>query len=513
MPSPTITDLENQFFDGAEFLEVEADEPLLPKAESADKNGSSKSSLRKSTRTRSSRYFRRVQETIELDDIPPIIKSTNGNIFWADEQCTRRVGLTSTEARLLLRLLQVDEPENFNWEDYKNMFDDFGREEARLRELVHQLPWWSLETYHQRPIWLARIEWLERMKEPRLWLLYLMARRRRILKQATERVRKRLVEKRDARLMGALKCANGNADRSKFDGIVGVEAPSPTMVNEESQTSEKEIATEAPVATARPAMTMVNEAAQTSDTLLNTARSRSRIKTNIAERIRLSFGSHHRESNSHSRSSAGRCPVFDRPFEATREDIKHQVELLMPKPTSYIVIGWFRRSAADPTERILQFDNEKELFQALRHGEHDVRGWREFFSLKSLKGFGLYKCDIGRGAHIPLILTSSQKAILSQFFLAYKASRRHSDDTVSRAWQGWVQKNLNDNKNNPLEGRYSVQLIYDWSSYRLTITFCVPLLLSLILGFWYMAKTGDVVTAWTISLYVVTAAAGSLKDI
>jgi len=85
-----------------------------------------------------------------------------------------------------------------------------------------------------------------------------------------------------------------------------------------------------------------------------------------------------------------------------------------------------------------------------------------------------------------------------------------------------VQKNLNDDKNNPLEGRHSVQLIYDWSSYRLTITFAVPLLLSLILGFWYMSKTGDVVTAWTISLYVVTAAAaviallaiiGSLRDI
>jgi len=85
-----------------------------------------------------------------------------------------------------------------------------------------------------------------------------------------------------------------------------------------------------------------------------------------------------------------------------------------------------------------------------------------------------------------------------------------------------VQKNLNDDKNNPLEGRHSVQLIYDWSSYRLTITFAVPLLLSLILGFWYMYKTGDVVTAWTISLYVVTAAAaviallaiiGSLRDI
>lgn len=121
------------------------------------------------------------------------------------------------------------------------------------------------------------------------------------------------------------------------------------------------------------------------------------------------------------------------------------------------------------------------------------------------------QCDIARGAHIPLALTTSQKAILSQFFLAYKASHHHADDTVAIAWQGWVQTNLNDKKNNPLEGRLSVQLVYDWSSYRLTVTFAVPLLLSLVLGFWYMATTGDVTTAWTISLYVVTAAAGKWR--
>ena len=399
MPSPTIADLENQFFDGAEFLEVEgeAEEPLLPKAEP---NGSSRNSVRKSERTRSSRYFRRVQETIELDNIPPIIKSANGNIFWADEQCCRRVGLTSTEARLFLRLLQVDEPESFTYEDYKNMFDDFGAEERRLRELVQRLPWWSLETYRLRPVWRARIEWLERMKEPRLWLLYLMARRRRILKQATERVRRRLVEKREARLMrdaDALANENGNGlvNGAKLPGSGEVERMA-RMVNEESQTSEDiELgrATEAGqgmVVTAR-------EETQVMETLLDTARSRNQKKANIAERIRDSFGSNHRNSHSRSRTPRGRCPIFDKPFEATREDIKRQVELLMPKATPYIVIGWFRRSAADPSERIVEFEDAKEIFQALRRGEFNVRGWREYFSLKSLKGFGLYKVSQATG--------------------------------------------------------------------------------------------------------------------
>lgn len=84
-----------------------------------------------------------------------------------------------------------------------------------------------------------------------------------------------------------------------------------------------------------------------------------------------------------------------------------------------------------------------------------------------------------------------------------------------------MQKNLNDSKRNPLEGRYSLQLKYEWSSYRLTTIVAIPLLLSLAIGFWYMS-VGDVVTAWTLALYIVTAAAalialmtivGSLKDI
>jgi hypothetical protein len=70
-----------------------------------------------------------------------------------------------------------------------------------------------------------------------------------------------------------------------------------------------------------------------------------------------------------------------------------------------------------------------------------------------------------------------------------------------------VQKNLNNGKNNPLEGRYSLQLIYDWSSYRLALVVVIPLLMSIAIGFWYMT-VGDVVTAWTLALYIVTAAAG-----
>lgn len=485
----TTRDVESQF-DGIDGFDPS--DPLLPQP-----GGIS---------PRSARKMRRSLEVIELDDIPPIIKSANGNIFWADEQCTRRVGLTSTEARLFLKLLQTDEPENLNYDEYKSMFDDFGREQRRLQELVNALPWYNIDSWGQRAIWEARIQWLRRMEEPRLWLLYLMARRKRILKTASTRILVRLKEKRRARMVAQESPSRGR-DTQPVSPV-----GQPIMLNDTTQTSQSLIETTVPILPPKPRNTaMIDEVSQTSSSHLN-----------LAERIRDSLSLSPLGKREHSRnSSKGRCPVFSERWEATRGDIKKQVENIMGEQPSYIVVGWFLRSALHPQEKILQFENPEELFVALRKGERSLRGWRRFFSLKGLRGFGLYKCDISRGAHIPLALNASQEAVLAQLFLAYRASRRHADADVARAWQGWVQKNLNDSKRNPLEGRYSLQLKYEWSSYRLTTIVAIPLLLSLAIGFWYMS-VGDVVTAWTLALYIVTAAAalialmtivGSLKDI
>jgi len=202
------------------------------------------------------------------------------------------------------------------------------------------------------------------MKEPRLWLLYLMARRRRILKQAAMKVLARLREKRHKRV------ANGHQHQHQ-----PVESQTqPPMMNEASQTSEPQLSATAPV--------MVSEESQTSETHLNITHP----KASLSEMLRSSFS-----SGRHSHSSQGQCPVFDKRIQATREDIKHQVEKLMPKQTPYLVIGWFPRSASDPLERTLQYEDPARLFKSLRHGEKDIRGWRRMLSLKSLRGFGLYK--------------------------------------------------------------------------------------------------------------------------
>ncbi|CZR53226.1 uncharacterized protein PAC_03104 [Phialocephala subalpina] len=474
------TDIENQYDKVSLDYENPAD-PLLPRSGR--------------TSTRGAQPLRRSLEVIELDDIPPIIKSNNGNVFWADERCARRVGLTGTEARLFLKLLQTDEPENYNYDDFKAMFDDFGREQRRLEDLVHAVKWWNIRMYRQRAIWKARIDWLKRMDEPRLWLLYLMARRRRILKKATEKVLFRLREKRSVR-MAMQESPTRGRQPTPANQQENLQPARNTMINDETQTSsELQLDIPTPPAKQGPRASFVSATSQTSD-----------IKLGVIQRIRdsLSESRHPDHSgsgsrNRHSRSSHSHCPVFEDRIEATRDHIKRQVEIIMPEQKPYIVIGWFVRTASDPNERILQFERPEELFKMMRKGERNVRGYRRFLSLRGLRGFGLYK-----------------------MYLAYRASYRHYDDDVARAWQGWVHKNLNDGKNNPLEGRYSLQLIYDWSSYRLSIVVAVPLLLSLAIGFWYMNGRGDVVTAWTLALYIVTAAAaiialmaiiGGLKDI
>lgn len=70
--------------------------------------------------------------------------------------------------------------------------------------------------------------------------------------------------------------------------------------------------------------------------------------------------------------------------------------------------------------------------------------------------------------------------VLRKFYAAYKLKRRSIpwfgkgewDQDVGKAWLGWVEKSLNEGKDGkegsaegakgPLEGRWSLELVYDW---------------------------------------------------
>jgi hypothetical protein len=91
-------------------------------------------------------------------------------------------------------------------------------------------------------------------------------------------------------------------------------------------------------------------------------------------------------------------------------------------------------------------------------------------------------------------------------------------------WSAWMFKKLNGYSKStdtrkpattykmPLDGKtLCLELIYGWSAIRFSIAAVVPLILSLAIGIWYMKHFDDVVGAWTISLYIVTSAAGESK--
>jgi hypothetical protein len=85
------------------------------------------------------------------------------------------------------------------------------------------------------------------------------------------------------------------------------------------------------------------------------------------------------------------------------------------------------------------------------------------------------------------------------------------DAGVAEVCSEWIFMNLNGGED-PLESylSLSLNLIYDWSAFRVSVAVVTPLLLSLAVGIWYMQRHGDVVAAWTISLYIVASSTGKI---
>jgi hypothetical protein len=119
----------------------------------------------------------------------------------------------------------------------------------------------------------------------------------------------------------------------------------------------------------------------------------------------------------------------------------------------------------------------------------------------------LLQCDISQGSHHQIPLSTQNKNTMASLYHAYRASKHHHDSDTAKEWAVWIEKNLNNNRR-PLEGKYSLEANYSWSTARLTIALLLPITFGLAVGLGYMIKTKDVLTAWTISIYIVTAAGG-----
>lgn len=80
---------------------------------------------------------------------------------------------------------------------------------------------------------------------------------------------------------------------------------------------------------------------------------------------------------------------------------------------------------------------------------------------------------------------------------------------IVEAWADWVHQVLNNRSHDVLKGTYSLEIVLEWSSTRITIVVFFPVLLSLAVGFWLNAKDwtdlATIQTAWGTASYIVTA--------
>jgi hypothetical protein len=98
---------------------------------------------------------------------------------------------------------------------------------------------------------------------------------------------------------------------------------------------------------------------------------------------------------------------------------------------------------------------------------------------------------------------------LRSFYNSYRWRSRGAPEYL---WNDWTFQHLNNSSTNPLDGRYSIEILLSWSVLRLGIVTSIPVVLSLGIGLWYQSRSvegeGDVTgTAWVIATYIITAGA------
>lgn len=242
------------------------------------------------------------------------------------------------------------------------------------------------------------------------------------------------------------------------------------------------------------------------------------------------------------------------------EGEKEQIRIGEPYPTStgterqpsesntvevlknYLVVGVFNRHGSIPEEELVVFESGEDLRTGLRLAARRLRGWRRLVSLKHVSKFGLYEvhhpylrssdqqitlaeksigpcltciqCHPLSGSHYRIDLDSRTEATLSQLFYDYqtKDTLFHPAVDALALWSAWIYEAVNEKHAKPVDAKYSLELKLGWSSLRVTVLTSAPVILSLVIGTWYMQTYNDVIAAWTIALYIITAAGGTFVN-
>ena len=112
-----------------------------------------------------------------------------------------------------------------------------------------------------------------------------------------------------------------------------------------------------------------------------------------------------------------------------------------------------------------------------------------------------------QGYHERVTVDPQTEATLNQLFLDYTTR-----DLTWSPWSIWIYQTMNECHKIPSSARFSLELRLGWSVTRIVLMTATPVVLSLVVGTWYMQSTGDTQTAWTIASYIVTAAGGEYPD-
>ncbi|PVH85824.1 hypothetical protein DL98DRAFT_376870, partial [Cadophora sp. DSE1049] len=175
----------------------------------------------------------------------------------------------------------------------------------------------------------------------------------------------------------------------------------------------------------------------------------------------------------------------------------------------YVVIGLFSKVNGVPSERLIKIKEASGLFRSMWWAIVSLRGVGGVFSLKDIKGFGIYKCHPYIPLHTRLAIDATSSRTLTDFFHAYKSYSR--PDNVNEEWVSWLT-HLNNDSSNPVEGdMLSLEIILGWSVPRISIVVLTPVLLSFAIGMWLNSKDWSdattIQTAWSVASYIATAGA------
>jgi hypothetical protein len=183
----------------------------------------------------------------------------------------------------------------------------------------------------------------------------------------------------------------------------------------------------------------------------------------------------------------------------------------------YVVVGIMGIHHSIPKEHLLAITKPCTLFQQIRKACRKIRPWyRRLLSLKTVSSFGIYECNPVKGYHQIVETDKQAQLVLSEMYMDYSSG----DPDYGDRWLRWVQKELNLGNPNPADGKYALLVVLKWSPFKISVYGIASIILSLIIGFWYMwvggkfpgSTTSDQVgitqTAWTISSFILTAAGG-----